>query len=101
MKYFLLLLLMPPFLSYGQGIGIDKKNAQNVISTLEQSPVIVSSIKIKRMWKVYKLDKVMKSKFNHDVVQVKYTVHGIKKIKVFDLGLVELDQNSYELASAN
>ena len=101
MKGYLLILLMLPFLSYGQGIGIDKKNAQNVISALEQTPVIVNSIKIKRMWKAYKLDKVMKSKFNHDVVQVKYTVNGMKKIKVFDLSLIELDQNSYELATAD
>lgn len=102
MKYYpLLLLLILPFLSFGQGIGIDKKNAQSVISSLEQTPVIVTSIKIKRMWKVYNLDKVMKSKFNHDVVQVKYTINGVNKVKVFDLGLIELDQNSYELASAN
>ena len=92
---------MLPFLSYSQGIGIDKKNAQNVISSLEQAPVIVYSIKVKRMWKVYKLDKVMKSKFNHDVVQVKYTVDGIKKVKVFDLSLIELDQYSYDFAAAD
>ena len=101
MKYLFLLLFMLPFLSYSQGIGIDKKNAQNVISSLEQAPVIVYSIKVKRMWKVYKLDKVMKSKFNHDVVQVKYTVDGIKKVKVFDLSLIELDQYSYDFAAAD
>ena len=43
----------------------------------------------------------MKSKFNHDVVQVKYTVDGIKKVKVFDLSLIELDQYSYDFAAAD
>ena len=68
---------------------------------MEQTPVVVNSIKVKRMWKVYKLDKVMKSKFNHDVVQVKYTVGNRKKIKIFDLCLVELDKSSYEVVSTN
>lgn len=67
---------------------------------MEQRPVIVNSIKVKRMWKVYKMDKVMKSKFNHDVVQVKYTVGGKRKIKVFDLSLIEMDQNPYEIVTA-
>lgn len=101
MKYLLPLLLILPFLSFSQGIPVDKKNAQNIISLMEQSPVIVNSVKVKRMWKVYKLDKVMKSKFNHDVVQVKYTVRGRKKVKVFDLSLIEMDQSPDQIVTAN
>lgn len=101
MKNYLSLLVFLPILSFSQGIPVDKKIAQNVISSIEQTPVIVNSVKVKKMWKVYKLDKVMKSKFNHDVVQVKYTVGNKKKIKVFDLSLIEMDQNSYEVVSAN
>jgi hypothetical protein len=100
MKCYLLLLVLLPFLSYSQGIPVDKKNAQNIISTMEQKPVIVYSVKVKRMWKVYKMDRVMKSKFNHDVVQVKYTVGGKRKIKVFDLSLIEMDQESYEIVTS-